>query len=157
MKKSHFKSYHYPRWPLARKTAACTGWFLLGIAVLFAPFGKGRWLGLIALLYCAARWSFSLYPQWKHVIRMNNDGLMIGSRSFKWEQFDQIQIERNKSGRKLRLTGQGNKHSLVIEDDLPSFDELARGCFFHINRVDEHPASSGILPKSVPKICANKF
>lgn len=140
------KSYHYPRWPLAKSTTNCAIWLVVGISLFISPFSLGKWLGAVPLLYSVIRWHFFLRPQWGHVILVDTEKLTVGKKSYEWDNFCQMQIERSGQSRKIRLTGQDKKHSLVIEDDLLDFDELSRDCFFYVNRKVENLTSGKSTP-----------
>ena len=147
MNASHSKSYHYPRWPLIRQTSECMLWLLVGIMILCMPAGHARWLGLLPLVYCIIQWRFGLLPRWKHVIRLDEKKLMIGSHAYEWNQFDQMRIDRAESTREIRLVGREGTLNLVIKDDLQEFDELARDCFFYMNQMPQIRRSAGAIKK----------
>ena len=144
----HSKSYHHPRWPLVKNTISCTFWFLIGMGILMSPVGHFRWVGLAPFSYGLGCWFFSIRPRWKHVIILDEGKLKIGDRSYDWEQFNRMEIERKDSHRSIRLTGEDSKLDIRIKDDLPGFDELAQDCFYHMNR---NPESSipldGVCPQ----------
>ena len=147
MNASHSKSYHYPRWPLVHKTTECMLWLLMGILILFIPVGHARWFGLLPVAYCIIQWHFGLRPRWRHIIRLDAKKIMIGARSYEWDQFDQMRIDRKESGREIRLIGRDGALNLVIKDDLPDFDELARDCFFYMNQKPQISRPDGATKK----------
>lgn len=131
------KSYRYARWPLVKNTTVCVFWLLIGAGILVSPLGDSRWFGLLLVGYGLIRWLFSIRPRWKHVVILNEEKLVIGKRSYDWDKFDQMRIERKESRRAIHLTGQNGKLDLLIKDDLPGFEELAQDCFFYMNRKVE--------------------
>jgi hypothetical protein len=73
-------------------------------------------------------------PRWKHVVILDVETLKIGNQSYDWAQFDEFRLDRHESKRTIRLIGGDGKLDILIKDDLPGFGELARECFFHMNR-----------------------
>lgn len=139
--------YHHPRWPLVQHTISCAAWSLVGTGILLAPVGHLSWAGLLPLAYGFGRWIFSVRPRWKHVIILEEDQLRTGGRSYDWNRFDRMEIERNDTHRSIRLTGESGKLDILIKDDLPGFDELSSGCFYHMNRTIEPSDSTTIKRK----------
>ena len=76
---------------------------------------------------------------------------MIGSRTYEWNQFDQMRIDRKELSREIRLVGREGTLNLVIKDDLPDFDELARDCFFYMNQNIESPIPQDEVTPRKPK------
>ena len=72
---------------------------------------------------------------------------MIGSRAYEWNQFDQMRIDRKELSREIRLVGREGTLNLVIKDDLPDFDELARDCFFYMNQKPQVSRPDGATKK----------
>jgi len=70
---------------------------------------------------------------------------MIGSRAYEWNQFDQMRIDRKELSREIRLVGREGTLNLVIKDDLPDFDELARDCFFYMNQKPQIRSQTACL------------
>jgi len=131
------KTYHYPRWPLIKKTASCLGWLIFGVLIFFAPLGRGKLIGIVPLLYSVAWWHFSLHPKWSYVIRLEVDNLIIGTHSYPWSKFDQLLMEREGLRRNIRLTSFAEDLDVVIKDDLPEFDSFAQTCLLYMNQKDE--------------------
>jgi hypothetical protein len=128
------KSYRYARLGLVKNTTLCLLWIVAGMGFLFVPIGHFRWLGLLFVGYGFFLWIFTLSPRWKHVVILDEAKLVIGKQSYDWDQFDLMQIGKSGSTRIIQLIGQKGKLNLEIKDDLPGFDELAKDCFFHMNR-----------------------
>lgn len=151
------KSYRYARWPLVKNTTVCVFWILIGVGVLIAPLGQGRWLGLLPIGYGLTRFIFSLRPKWKHVVILDEGKLKVGKRSYDWNQFDLMQIGKNDSMRIIHLIGQEGNLNIEFKDDLSDFDELAQNCFFHMNRKVGQPNSLNSSPESgSPFLDSNK-
>lgn len=135
MTRRHSKSYHYPRWPLVKHTAACALWLLAGAGIVAAPIGHARWLGLLPIAHCGFQWHFRLQPKWSYIVHMDHEKLQVGATAYLWDSFDHFQIERSgDSKRCIHLIGRNGLLDIEIKDDLPGFDELAHTCFFHVNQ-----------------------
>ncbi len=145
---SRSNHYHHSRWSLVKHTMACVFWLMVGAGILFTPVGHVRWLGLLPASYGLLRWVFSVRPRWKHVVILDEEKLIIGTRSYDWSQFDEMRLERNETTRAINLIGDGGKLDVLIRDDLPDFDELAQNCFFHMNRSFGQPDSLNSSPES---------
>ncbi|MDF7824381.1 hypothetical protein P4B35_10190 [Pontiellaceae bacterium B12227] len=146
----HSKRYHHPRWPLVKNTISCALWILIGSGISISPIGHFRWIGLAPLAYGFGRWIFSTRPRWKHVVILNESQLKIGDRHYDWNRFDEMRLDRTASSRTIHLTGNDGKLDILIKDDLPGFDELARDCFYHMNRTFGQSASGICDSKSTP-------
>lgn len=128
-----FKIFRYPRWQLFRQAGGCLPWLLVGAVVLTAPYGVLKWLGLLPLAGCGIYWFFILRPKLNYIIRTDEKRLCIGADVYRWNQLDDLKMERHNGKRSIHLTGKENNIDLTIKDDLPRFRELTQECLFYMS------------------------
>jgi len=136
--------YHYPRWPLIKKTFQCIYWWITGIIIVNLPIGYWKWLGAILILTGLAIWHFKVHKKWSYIIQLNEESIQIGALSYPWDQMKHIAVERIGERRVLHLQGniKNSTYHLHIRDGLVHFDQLAEECLANFNYATQSSSGS---------------
>lgn len=137
MKSSQSKVYRYPRKEQVKLFVQCAMGFVAGGTLLLAPIGLFRWVAILPLGYSLFTWNQIVRPKRAFVIRANEKQLKIGSKTYDWDQFDHMDLDRSEGKSRIRLSGLKGKIDTGFDSDLPGYLELAQECLFHLNRPIE--------------------
>ena len=120
-------SYHLPRGPLIWRTIFCALVASPGIWLLL--YGSSSYTTISWLIIGSALfgWYVLVYHQWMYSVRVDHDGMMIGSRFFSWEHIGPIETESIGDRQRIRicLKNARRTRNVFIGDDIHGFDELS--------------------------------
>ncbi len=120
-------SYHLPRGPLIWRTIFCALVASPGIWLLLYGFSAYKAIAWLIIGSALLGWYVLVYHQWMYSVRVDRDGMTVGSRFFSWDNIGPIETESIGDRRRIRVRLKNSRRTknVFIGDDVRGFDELS--------------------------------